>query len=190
MMISQFPTPDYIAIDPGDRWVGMATLQQRAMRKFLLTARVFDRETDLFGIVKELQGPWHRTAHIIIEEYRVRPRRFNAFTVAETAQLIGALRYELGAHPNVALFFEPAASEKNLDLLPISEPILRWRKTWPPSGYWGHALSAWRVLGHHMLRMNPKLLGALSKPKLTIETVMIDRGRAMVIAPGEVWEIK
>ena len=96
---------------------------------------------------------------MVIEEFRVRPVAHNAFTRGETIKLIGSLEYA-ASEKSVPVHFAPPADPLTILHLPIGRPVVRWRQRWPKlSDYrWHHALSAWRVLGHHLLNTDRQLL--------------------------------
>jgi hypothetical protein len=120
---------NWLAVDPGDRWVGYARLQLNAG---IVTAQTgtIDATKRSFRLVVDavLGAAFHGT--IVTEAYHVRPQGHQAFSRGETLQLIGALRYFADAR-GCAWHDVPAGDpDRELEERALHDhhaPIITWR---------------------------------------------------------------
>lgn len=127
----------YIAIDPGERWIGVAlwNVQKRKVRAWTIE---WKEGVGIGTIAGAFQAMFqtHRPACVAIESYQVRPQAHNAFSEAKTIKLIGALEAvcEMWQHPHILV---RADSE--------SKAVFYW----PDQQFWDdkHQQSAARILG-------------------------------------------
>lgn len=125
----------YMAIDPGERWIGIATWQDGKVR-----AETIEWETaigigavltQIVQLVRKRQA-----VCVAIESYRVRPQAHNAFSEAKTIKLIGALEAALELWKIKCVLVRPDSETK---------AVFYWRD----HVFWNdkHQQSAARVLG-------------------------------------------
>lgn len=158
----------YVGIDPGARWTGVAILHRREKRVTLHTM-VIDGDDDLYlpvgWLASYLKG-WS-PGRVIAESFRVRPVGHQAFSNVSTARLLGALEWETYRQGWSWSVEPPGDIARDLERLKLAKILASWRSSWPESGdaRWGHALSAWRVLGFGIARVEPELLLALSRSR-------------------------
>lgn len=180
-------TMRFLAIDPGDVWVGLAYLQIEG-RHWHAETRVLCRQQEksfsetvqsIFAtgsmLAKARAEPKSESV-VICESYQQRPVGHQAFSGGQTLQLIGALRYvtEHLIRPNRWMTVMPGNPDKELPQLPINEYLNIWSPYWPDnrSTGWRHARAAWRVLARGWLTAYPELLSALRDTR-TLDTVQI-----------------
>lgn len=150
---------NYLALDPGDRWIGVATLQfsfEKKKASISFGATCLDRKDrsigetmdDVAGLVGLIDA--HR---LVVEDYQIRQVGFNSFNAGQTLRLLGALQYQYEENKNV-----------RLALVKPDSPTLAqqfWRHLWDdirgtvdrhvPREQRQHAYSAWRVLGAYLM---------------------------------------
>lgn len=158
----------FIGIDPGEKWVGIAMLEVRGSRWHAET-RVLSvaARRNLLEVVEDVLI-W-APATIIAEDYRVRPVGHQRFTQGYTLRLLGALEVtaiKLGKW--ITLLPGPSAE---LEMLQLGRFINRqdWGQHTNPN--WQHALSAWRIVGRHLMAEEPKMLERLRKIKKPTRTI-------------------
>lgn len=153
------PTPNnstlrLVAFDPGDRWVGAACLELFTDgRPWKADVRVFDRTKCSLGTLTSNAVTTPRPHQILCEEFRVRPQKFNAFGAGQTLRCVGAI--ELAAEiERVPVHFLPPGSPEEAYRLPLGDAFKSWQERWhhPKAPHWKHAISAWRLIGHFLLR--------------------------------------
>lgn len=156
----------FVGIDPGDRWCGYATLRitptETGLHAFAQSG-VFDRRARTFpGLVQALIPAKRHVHYVAIEDYRERPVGHRSWQLAETPELIGALRYL--ALERQHLLWRVAASDPTIALEELGffqlAPFMR-RPTGNSAVSWDHALSAWRVLLRMLAKINVPLLSKL-----------------------------
>lgn len=161
---------NYIGLDPGDRWVGVAILYRNmtletgkkpssvSMKKqwkfhSLTVDRKGQRLVETIDNIRELiQNFGVQT--LIAEDYQIRPQGFNSFNAGPTLRLLGAL--ELMTQTFNQMPFHMVKPD-NPDLAQLF-----WRHRWPEirkmiqhkvarDSRATHAISAWRVLGKFLM---------------------------------------
>ena len=159
----------FIALDPGEAWVGIAMLEVRGVwwRAESRVINVHAREHILEVAQDALV--W-APAIILAEDYRVRPLGHNAFTAGYTLKLLGALEAvtRLKDATWSTMMPGPSADLEMLQLGRFIRPV-DWE---PKSPQWRHAVSAWRILGRHMLteeRDAMEKLRRVKDPKLEFD---------------------
>jgi hypothetical protein len=160
----------FLALDPGDRWTGVAVMMitpSRLGRRFSLSTGVVDMKEFGFRKLVDQVTPGARTTRlhtteVIMESFRQRPLGHQAFSSGETLQLIGAVRY-LTLVRGGSMHLVPAADPDEVHKYGLWRYIGTWRLSWPDKGNtkWHHAKSAWRVLSHHLLTQHKELLQEL-----------------------------
>lgn len=142
-----------LAIDPGDRWTGIASIEVRGSRSIWRTG-VLDSEDDYLRpvswIVDIIEGFDANDMLLTIEDFRVRSVGHQSFNAMMTPRLIGAIDYATrGILKRPMKYISPGDIEGDIEKLGLTTILSEWAKHWPPSGRsdWEHARSAWRLLG-------------------------------------------
>lgn len=169
----------YIAIDPGDRWVGVATLYQLAQMDFedqrkpsssslrrstwRFGCHVLDRkEKRLVDTINEITQIIDLSGanRMVIEDYQIRVQGFNAFNAGATLKLLGALELMTQTFQPMPFF----------TVKPDNPEVAQrfWLGAWDEirgrvdrqiaRELRQHAFSAWRVLGMHMMQHDLRTL--------------------------------
>lgn len=150
-----------IGIDPGEKYTGLAalTLTPNLSGGCAFTAVM---EGDLLQPARwldEVLGDYTLDSldviHVVCEEFRIRPHKYESFASGGTLQLIGALRYVGETKEDYGFMLRPA------QLIPLEQMkktslykwLHDWKRTWPSNTArcWRHAIDAWRVILHHAL---------------------------------------
>jgi hypothetical protein len=151
-----------IGIDPGPSWTGIAlcTYERGLWRgeAFVLDAK----RRGLLNTARDVAQLSRTATHIAVESFQQRPVGHQQFAGAETAQLIGALRYAIYAdkqqvHTKAITFIQPGDPDRELPALPIGDVMAAWTTRWaaPRQAEWQHARSAWRILSRYLLSTMP-----------------------------------
>jgi hypothetical protein len=153
------------AIDPGDRWVELASMREfispKLGRRWGLSIAVLDRQglTMRSTVDIALRGV---PTIVIVEEFRARLQGHQAFSKLETPRLIGAIEY---AHVK-PLAFVPSGDPSEVNRLLGDIPKL-WKGGMDAKGFdagrslWNHGWSAWRCLAIWLLHQETSLLEQL-----------------------------
>jgi hypothetical protein len=186
----------WIAIDPGERWCGLAVLEREEKPRddqFLWYAHtcVLDKQNRegrkrnwrVLDLVATLLG---RQGILIMEDYRARPVGHQAFSGGETFRMLGALEYCAKMHASQWFFYPPGPPMDDLGHLHLLPVLDAWRvRSWPTPNNpeWNHAFSAWRVLGMHLMKTSPETL--LTFKKLNVGGMFRDARAASVFRSNE-----
>jgi hypothetical protein len=152
----------FIAIDPGERWTGLAVLTSFEDAAVLLLG-VIDNGDDPFrqvGIIDEILGKVKGVPVLCLEDYRVRPVGHQRFTRGQTLRALGALEYIARRASVPTVLVQPGNIKKDLNAFKINKLLKVWDPALPGSG--DHAKSALRILAHSILQMSPSLLPFLA----------------------------
>jgi hypothetical protein len=98
----------------------------------------------------------------------VRHSGHQRFSHGNTLRFIGALEYGTSMIDAFQFFLVPPNDHGEQETRELFGHVLfNYRKVWPRHRHaaWGHCLSAWRVLGNHLLQNNHELLISLRKQK-------------------------
>lgn len=158
----------YVAVDPGDRWVGVVVMDHHAIDRLVTWPAVFDiRESSMVDVAKLITNELRvdDDVQLIIESFQHRPLGHQSFNAGLTSRLIGAL--EFGASMlDAALYFIPPGSPDEAEKL-FGSFIEHYSKQFAEHPQWRHALSAWRVLGLHLVMKNLRLLKQCRRARIT-----------------------
>jgi hypothetical protein len=155
----------YLGIDPGDRWVGLAILQQRGGRgkqkngftSWYGQSIVLDTEGKSILQVIKLLEPYVAEAEMIVaEDYDQRPQKFNAFNSGRTLRLLGAIEVAVKMRGDVR--FRLVAPGNPKDAAKMWRGDVALGDLFLLNGQARHAASAWRALGAYLMQKRPKLL--------------------------------
>lgn len=188
-----------VGIDPGDRWIGMATMRiELNYCTIKCDMAVFDENVfpSFNRMVQQLTPSVtavlkHRVS-VITEEFRIRPQEFNRFSASRVPALIGAIRYvtaESGAH-----WTEVAAgnAEKDLKEFGFTLFLNDWALHCSGDSNWRHARSAWRVILKHLMTTDPNLLHRIISSYSQAEFGFIENPKskeAVLVAPTMRWRL-
>lgn len=162
----------YIGIDPGDVWCGFAALEVTSdnvvrveARTYSITARdgYLQMAHDIIDLL-----PHARRAHIVCEDFRIRRSGHQHFNAGNTLRLLGALEFGVTSVDAFKFFLVPPNDKGDAETRELFGSVLwNYRRQWPRPRHaaWGHCVSAWRVLGHHLLAHEQELLLKLHKVK-------------------------
>lgn len=161
----------YVGIDPGESWCGFAALDIRD-RRVRVEARTYSVKAhggylqmarDLIDLI-----PHNRPTHVICEDFRIRRSGHQRFNRGDTLRFLGALEYGVATVDAFQFYLVPPNDHGEQETKELFGRVLRhYRTTWPRKKHhaWGHCLSAWRVLGHHLFRHDRDLLAHLHTKK-------------------------
>lgn len=182
------------AIDPGDRWCGVATLEIDGPQYTARTS-VLDAHLRTFtNLAKEVVPRWPSgQTTVVTETFQLRGTGHQKFSHGDTLRLIGAIRFcseERGYHwTEVA-----AGNPEQLKQLVFGDYITSWREDWPSKSdiRWQHARSAWRILASHLFKVDQKLLLTLRRPRLPTfyHQKHFEVYGGDLVAPITTWEIR
>lgn len=143
----------YLAIDPGTSWVGMADLRYSPRRGW----RGRSATLDIRGL-SFVDQVWHLVpyieagAEVVVENYQVRTQGFNAFSGATTLKLLGAIEWVCQERKALLSVVQPGTPKLALKLWPKVPP-----EFFQSHGRGDHMMSAWRILGTHLLKISPTI---------------------------------
>lgn len=182
----------WIAIDPGERWCGYATLRY-FRTEWRADTGVFDTSEHPFvELVNALLFDTYRS-HVIVETFQAR----KAFINLDTVKLIGALKYAALSRDSYFGEVRTGDPDKELEMLGLGVLVAIWSKRWPfmtNNSRWHHARSAWRIMGQWLLQNNQRAFHSLvtmdqSKLKIAKRPMQIAEHRPGDLhAPTMHWE--
>lgn len=152
----------FIAIDPGERWTGLAVLTSFEDAAILLIG-VIDNGDDHFrqvGIIDEILQKVKGIPVLCLEDYRVRPVGHQRFTRGQTLRALGALEYVARRKGVPTVMVQPGNIKSDLKAFGVTRLLKAWKPAIPGSS--DHAQSALRILAHSVLQLDPKLLPFLA----------------------------
>lgn len=161
----------YVGIDPGESWCGFAALDvvERTIRVEARTYSVTARNGwlhmahDLLDLL-----PHNRPTHIIAEDFRIRHSGHQRFSHGDTLRFLGALEFGVKSIDAFQFFLVPASDHGERETRELFGRVLsNYRDRWPRANHraWDHCLSAWRVIGLHLLQHDRETLMALRNTK-------------------------
>jgi hypothetical protein len=154
----------YVGIDPGEAWCGFAamdvtgTVVRVEARTYSVTAHggYLQMAQDLMNLI-----PHNRPTQIVCEDFRIRRSGHQRFNRGDTLRFIGALEYGVAMVDAFQFTVIPPNDRGEQETKELFGRILHsYRKSWPRRRHhaWGHCVSAWRVLGHHLFQHERDLL--------------------------------
>lgn len=156
-------TTQFIGIDPGERWLGIAGLFNNGMA-WTAQALVVDlKQAPMYNNVSQLgRFTAHKHAVVVCEEYRPRPQGHNRFSKHSTLRLIGAIEYMFADQAKHTVFVPPQTFELS-NVLFGQRTWRDWQERWGQHGSprWDHALSAWKALAYYLVRHQQNTAHAL-----------------------------
>lgn len=162
----------YIGIDPGEAWCGFAALDITSDGLVRVEARTYkiSAHRGYLGMAHDIIDllPHAKRTHVVLEDFRIRRSGHQHFNRGNTLRLLGAL--EFGVH-EVSTFSSSVIPPNDHGERETRELFGRvfwnYRRHWPHRRHaaWGHCISAWRVLGHHLFQAEQPLLLKLLKKK-------------------------
>jgi hypothetical protein len=155
-----------LAIDPGERWVGVASLRVadgwvRAM------SMVVDRtgERDIRDTVDFICS-WFGMITVVVENYQQRNVGHQRFSGNETLRLIGALQYVSCKNSWEWGEVMPGNPDHELPELPLWPILKQWRTMRRAKNVaWRHCDSAWRIGQRWLLSKKPTLAAQLYRSR-------------------------
>lgn len=194
--ITQHPSVrNYIGIDPGDKWVGVAsmTVVGNTSGYYYMNMGVLNRANhfDMSFVVDSIV-PQRSSHHIVVcESFQQRPVGYNRFGRGDTLRLMGALQYlslKRGHEWNEI----PPGDPNEVYRLYVGKFLDAWlpKCPKPEAAQWKHAWSAWRVMARWLMmreskdltRMRPKEL-----PPMGCFYVEAQSSSARLTAPRLEW---
>lgn len=159
----------HVGIDPGTSWCGFAALDFTSDGTIRVEARTYDvaAHGGYLGMARDILDllPHARRAHIAVEDFRIRGAGHQRANHGDTLRFIGALEFGIEAIDLFSISFIPPSNNgvKESDKL-FGRVLSRYRKRWPRSRApaWQHCSSAWRVLGHHLLKDHESRLAEIN----------------------------
>jgi len=162
----------YIGIDPGERWCGFAALELTSELVVRVEARTYSitAHKDYLTLAHDLIDllPHARKAQIVVENFQVRTVGHQHFNRGDTLRFIGAMEFAAQSIDAFELFqVQPSDAGQRDSLKLYGSVIRRYSRRWPSPSHraWKHCLSAWRVLGMHLLSKEPTFLLSIRKMK-------------------------
>ena len=167
----------YIGIDPGEVWCGFAALDVTSGSTVRVEARTYniaarDGYLQMAHDILDLL-PHARHAHVVCEDFRIRRSGHQHFNAGNTLRFLGALEFGVKSVDAFSFYLVPPNDKGETETRELFGKVLwNYRRTWPKPRHaaWGHCVSAWRVLGHHLLAENSTLLQKLHKVKKSHRT--------------------
>jgi hypothetical protein len=162
----------YIGIDPGEAWCGFSALEITSENVVRVEARTYSIAAhggylqmahDIIDLL-----PHARRAHIVCEDFRIRRSGHQRFSSGNTLRFLGALEYGVTSVDAFKFFLVPPNDNGEKETRELFGRVLwNYRKSWakPRHAAWGHCVSAWRVLGHHLMSREQDLLLRLHNVK-------------------------
>ena len=187
----------YVGIDPGERWVGMAILALRSDGSADTDSRVYDvaNHGGYVGMTKDIIGmiPHNAPTMMVVEDFQIRTVGHQTFGRGTTLRMIGALEYAVDKIRQFTWDMVPPGD--HLEAIELfGKPLWNTAKGWPTKRRWAeqwhHCLSAWRVLGHHLMHRHPSTLLGLQecvRVRDTTRFVPVIGGRGDLIATPVSW---
>jgi hypothetical protein len=158
----------YVGIDPGERWCGFAALEITSDDVVRVEARTYDvtKHGGYLFMARDLIDllPHARRAQIVIEDFRIRGSGHQRFNHGDTLRFLGALEFGVQSVDLFEQFLIPPNDRGSQESRKLFGPVLdRYRRRWPNPRHerWNHCLSAWRVLGYHLLKHEESALAEL-----------------------------
>lgn len=142
----------WIGIDPGDRWTGIAVIQEISKSELRAEAGVIDGQDDIYRTVDLLPTFLNPGTSVIVEQYSVRPVGHQWFTKALAIRLIGAIEYVSRKQRCTFTMVPPGDPTDVVTKMGIDSFIKSVVGIPLRDKRWRHALSAWRVLALHLLK--------------------------------------
>lgn len=163
-----------IAIDPGDVHVGYAILE-RDEHESRATMGVLHRPARDFVQLVETLAPLEENqfvSDIVVESFQHRPVGHQRFDTGETLQLIGALRFQT-ERQSIRYATVPPGNIEDLQRLFFARYLDKWVPSTRRPLEAKHAWSAWRVMMHFLMQVDPDYLMRLRKNAVfkTVEVV-------------------
>jgi hypothetical protein len=188
----------YIGVDPGEAWCGFSALDITSdgavrveARTYSVTARggYLRMAHDIVDLLP------HRRAHIVCEDFRIRRSGHQHFSAGNTLRLLGALEFGVTSVDAFKFFLVPPNDRGDTETRELFGSVLwNYRRSWPKPRHaaWGHCVSAWRVLGHHLLAHERALLLKLHTVKKSRQCdrwlpVALKSSRHEHVAPAARW---
>lgn len=154
---------------------------------------VFDRQAfpSFLDLTDTLSDQGYRGI-LLVERYQHRPTGDQAWSVGETQQLIGALRYTAERLEAEFREIHPGDPYVLLQELQMIHLFDVWLKRCAKNVPWVHALSACRVMFHYLMVKQPEIMIDLQRTDFTkVKCPMQTLGRPGVArAPQLQWLVK
>lgn len=162
----------YIGIDPGEAWCGFAALDVTARHEVRVEARTYSI-TARGGYLKMAEDllellPHNRPTQVVCEDFRIRRSGHQRFNRGDTLRFLGALEFGVSRVDAFQFFLVPPSDHGERETKELFGRVFRsYRQSWPHRGHhtWGHCISAWRVLGHHLFHNDRDVLMRLMSHK-------------------------
>jgi hypothetical protein len=156
-----------LAIDPGERWVGVASLRVEdgwAHADAMVVDRVGEH---LWHTIDYITKPYMGTYTLVVESYQQRNVGHQRFSGNETLRLIGALQYAAHGWDWGWGEVAPGNPDHELPELPLHPILERWKAMRAKKNVaWRHADAAWRIAQRWLLSHKPTLAAQLYKSRL------------------------
>lgn len=190
----------YIGIDPGASWCGFAAMELLSPKSVRVEARTYDVQArrGYLQMTKDILDmiPRGRETTFIAEDFRIRKSGHQRFSRGDTLRFLGALEYGVSCRPNSHFYLvQPNDHGEKETRELFGRVLLKYRGAWPEKTHatWGHCVSAWRVLGNHLMFHNRDVLLTILEyqkshrcdrwlPTL-LKSKQLDR-----IAPAAIWK--
>lgn len=187
----------YIGVDPGESWCGFAALEITPKNEIRVEARTYDVKAhhgylqmtrDIMDII-----PRGRETIFVSEDFRIRKSGHQRYSRGDTLRFLGALEYGVSMRPQSRFYLvQPNDNGERETRELFGRVLLKYRGAWPNKSHamWGHCVSAWRVLGNHLMFHDRDILLTLHGYQkshrcdrwLPALKVSLDR-----VAPASVW---
>lgn len=189
-----------VGIDPGEAWCGFAVLDV-SKDSVRAEARTYSVKAHggYIGMVRHFMDilPHVRKTRIIVEDFRIRRVGHQSFNRGATLRLMGALEYAVSKVPAFSWYLVPAGNHHKENRLLFGNVLDYYRQLWPDRGQkeWDHCLSAWRVVGRHLISSDLNVLPTLRKNRIARNMVRTSRWlpaarvRGDLVAPAVQWPL-
>lgn len=156
---------NFLGVDPGERWLGLAGLVCMSHRWHAHIMVVDMKGTAMYDNVDLFRRMVGEETRVVCEDYRVRPQGHNRFSGHATLKLIGALHFVTEDRKGTFHLVPPGPPESLTEIAFGERPLQYWRERWKQFGNpnWNHGMSAWRALAYFLHKHYPHI-GAHLRP--------------------------
>lgn len=182
------------AVDPGERWVGVASLCCDG-RNVSASAYVLDRtrESSLYETTKLVTRQFGDIT-LVVESYQQRNVGHQRFSANSTLRLIGALQYVAAENKWGWGEVAPGNPDHELPNLPLWEILEQWKTMRTKKNVaWRHCDAAWRILQRWAIHRQPKLAHRLfvsRHAQVSVSSYGWGSSKHHLIVPTIEWRLK
>jgi hypothetical protein len=147
----------WVGIDPGEKHCGFAALEITSDEVIRVESRTYDvaAHGGYLEMAKSIVDllPHARRANVVCEDFRIRKAGHQRFSSGDTLRMIGAIEMAVRSLNQYEFALIPPADAPDAAFKLFGKIIVKYKAKWPRTHHpnWLHCLSAWRVLGLHLM---------------------------------------